>query len=516
MRFLIVALALLLVPLWAGSSVAKPNIVVIMTDDQRDIDPLERMPNTTALLTQRGLRFVNSFVVNPICCAARASFLSGQYSHNDGVWDNKPGERPGGFKAFKGDDNTVACWLQQAGYRTALIGKYLNGYGNVAKKYRPPCWNEWWGLVRPFRYYDYEANHNGVIAEYGKRTKDYQEDIVSGLAQKFIGGADQPFFIWITAIAPHGGYPNENTPVPPKRYKEYFKTLKLPHPPNFNESDFSDKPRFLRNNQPLMDRTAVKLSTQSYRLRAESLLAADDMVGAIVNELQTKGLLENTYIVFTSDNGFFQGEHRMPIGKHLLYDEALRVPLVIRGPQIAAGETRTQMVNNLDLTATIVDLADATAGRTLDGRSLVPMFSAPDIPWRTGMLVEGVDALPSEDERGTVYGYYSGIRTSGYLYGEHVNRREAYDGNEFYDLGADPYEVLSRPKDPQYRAVIGQLKPLLSGLRTCQGDSCWVGNALSRAPAGQPAKAEIGAVCKSCAPLNPSRPLEPAESSLTR
>src|SRR5205085_9162706 len=111
LRLLVVTLALLLVPLWAGSSVAKPNIVVIMTDDQRDIDPLERMPNTTALLTQQGIRFVNSYVVNPVCCAARASFLSGQYSHNDGVWDNQPGERPGGFKAFKGDDNTVACWL---------------------------------------------------------------------------------------------------------------------------------------------------------------------------------------------------------------------------------------------------------------------------------------------------------------------------------------------------------------------------------------------------------------------
>lgn len=516
MRLLIVALALLLVPFWAGSSAAKPNIVVIMTDDQRDTDPLERMPNTTALLTQKGIRFVNSFVVNPVCCAARASFLSGQYSHNDGVWDNQGGERPGGFKAFKGDDNTIACWLQQSGYRTALIGKYLNGYGAVAKHYRPPCWNEWWGLVRPFRYYDYEANHNGALEKYGKGRRDYQEDVVSGLAQKFIAGADQPFFIWITGIAPHGGYPNVNTPEPPKRYKGAFKTLELPQPPNFNESVFSDKPRFMRNHLPSMDRSAVKLSTQSYRLRAETLLAADDMVGAIVNELETKGLLDNTYVIFTSDNGFFQGEHRMPIGKHLLYEEALRVPLVIRGPQIAANETRTQMVLNLDLTATIVDLAGATAGRTLDGRSLVPLFSAPDTPWRTGLLVEGVDVLPANGESGTIYGFYSGIRTSGYLYGEHVNRKEAYDGNEFYDLGGDPYEVQSRPKDPQYKAVIDQLKPLLANLRTCQGEACWVSDALSRAPLVKPAEPEIGPICKSCRPQDPLRPLEPAESSLTR
>jgi len=516
MRLLVVALALLLVPFWAGSSAAKPNIVVIMTDDQRDIDPLERMPNTTALLTQQGIRFVNSFVVNPVCCAARASFLSGQYSHNDGVWDNQGGERPGGFKAFKGDDNTIACWLQQSGYRTALIGKYLNGYGAVAKHYRPPCWNEWWGLVRPFRYYDYEANHNGVMEKFGKGRRDYQEDVVSGLTQKFIAGGDQPFFIWITGIAPHGGYPNVNTPDPPKRYKSAFKTLELPQPPNFNESDVSDKPKFMRNHLPVMDHSAVKLSTQSYRLRAETLLAADDMVGAIVNELKTKGLLENTYVIFTSDNGFFQGEHRMPIGKHLLYEEALRVPLVIRGPQIAANETRTQMVLNLDVTATIVDLAGATAGRTLDGRSLVPLFSAPDTPWRTGMLVEGVDVVPANGEGGTIFGFYSGVRTPAYIYGEHVNRKETYDGNEFYDLGADPYEVLSRPKDPQYKAVIDQLKPLLANLRTCQGEACWVSDVLARVPPRPPVKPEIGAICKSCKPLDPTRALEPAESDLTR
>jgi N-acetylglucosamine-6-sulfatase len=512
------AIALVLVVLAAICSIgsqatAAPNIVVIMTDDQRDADPLDRMPKTEALLVKQGLRFTNSFVVNPVCCASRASFLSGQYSHNDNVWDNKPGERPGGFRAFKGDDNTIACWTQAAGYRTGLIGKYLNGYGK-ARGYIPPCWNYWWGLTRPFRYYDYEVNDNGTLKTYGFRTKDYQEDVVSRLAQKFIAGPQQPFFLWITGIAPHGGYPGVNLPVPPPRYKGYFRDLKLPRPPNFNESDISDKPKFMQRHAPLMDRAAVRLATQSYRRRAETVLAADDMVGDIVNELQRMGLLENTYIVFTSDNGFFNGEHRLPVGKHLFYEESLRVPFVIRGPGIPADETRTQMVNNLDLTATIVELAGATAGRASDGRSLVPLFSSGDAPWRTAMLVEGAEVLANDD--GIVYGYYSGVRTAGYKYGEQVNNREKYVGNEFYDLTADPYEVDSRPDDPNYKRIVDQLKATVADLRACKGDSCWVDAAPPHSMTVQQVKPQIGPVCRNCVHRDFSRSLEPSESSTVR
>jgi arylsulfatase A-like enzyme len=506
---------LLIIPFCGSSGEAKPNIVVIMTDDQRDADPLERMPNAQSLLANQGIRFTNSYVVNPVCCASRASFLSGQYSHNDGVWDNKPGERPGGFKAFKGDDDTVACWTQQAGYRTALIGKYLNGYGNAgSKNYIPPCWNYWWGLTRPFRYYRYEVNDNGTIKTFGKRAKDYQEDVVSGLAQQFIGSSTQPFFIWITGIAPHSGYPGVNVPEPPKRYKGHFKDLKLPRPPNFNEADFSDKPKFMQDHLPLMDRDSVKLATQSYRARAETVLAADDMIGAIVGELQSLGVLDNTYIIFTSDNGFFNGEHRVPTGKHLLYEEALRVPLVIRGPAIPAGETRNQMVDNLDLTATIVELAGATAGRASDGRSLVPLFSSNGAPWRTAMLVEGADVIPGSHD--TVYGYFSAIRTAGYKYAEHVNDKEHYVGNEFYDLTADPYEIDSRPSDPDYKKIVRQLKPMLAALRTCQGDDCWVTDPMPPLSARRLVKPQIGRTCKKCARLDVSHSLEPAESSITR
>jgi N-acetylglucosamine-6-sulfatase len=367
-----VALVTFAVPYPATSA---PNIVVIMTDDQRDADPLERMPHTESLMVEQGLRFTNSFAVNPVCCASRVTFLTGQYSHNNNVWDNQPGERPGGFQDFMGDDNTVACWTQAAGYRTALIGKYLNGYGRKkSRHYIPPCWNYWWGLTKPFRYYDYEVNDNGTVKRYGTKEKDYQEDVVSGLAQNFVASSTQPFFLWITGIAPHGGYPGVNVPVPPKRYKGVFKDLALPQPPNFNESDFSDKPKFMQNHLPLMDKAAIDLARSSYRRRAETLLAADDMVGAIIAELQSKNLLNNTYIIFTSDNGFFNGEHRIPVGKHLVYEEAERVPLVIRGPSVPAGETRDQMVSNLDVVATIVELTGAVSGRSTERQPCVRLL----------------------------------------------------------------------------------------------------------------------------------------------
>jgi arylsulfatase A-like enzyme len=238
------------------------------------------------------------------------------------------------------------------------------------------------------------------------------------------------------------------------------------------------------------------------------------MVGAIIGELQNMGLLDNTYVIFTSDNGFFNGEHRMPVAKHLLYEEALRVPLVIRGPSVPAGEIRTQMVSNLDVTATVAELAGATAGRPPDGRSLVPLLTSNDPPWRTAMLLEGDDVLP--EGKDIVYGYYSAVRTPDYNYAEHVNDKEVYTGNEFYDLAADPYEVDSRPDDPNYQQVIDQLKPLLASLRSCQGDTCWVAEPIAHSLIRRQARPDIGFVCRSCAHRTVSYPLEPSESDDTR
>jgi len=511
----LIALGLAAVSPFCAPAEAKPNIVVIMTDDQRDADPLTRMPNTQALLVDQGVRFTNSFVVNPVCCASRASFLSGQYSHNNGVWDNKWGPRPGGFKAFLNDGNALPVWLQEAGYRTAMIGKYLNGYGSKeTEHYLPPGWDYWWGLVTPFRYYDYQANDNGIIRYYGLRDRDYQEDVVSRLAQKFIADSTQPFFLWITGIAPHAGYPGINVPEPPLRYKGYFDNLELPQPPNFNEGHFSDKPVFMQQNLPLMDQGEIDLATDSYRRRAETVLAADDMVGAIIAELQQLGELDNTYIIFTSDNGFFQGEHRVPIGKHLLYEEALRVPLVVRGPNVPQGETRTQMINNLDLTAAIAELAGAAAGRAGDGKSLVPLLTSNDVPWRTAMLLEGDDELP--DMFGRLYGYYAAVRTESYKYAEHVDKKERHAGKEFYDVSLDPYELRSRTSGGAYRSIRKTLQGLLASLKTCQGEACWVTTAFAHRAGHVRPRPDIAPPCRKCSPRNLNIPADAGESSSTR
>jgi arylsulfatase A-like enzyme len=169
------------------------------------------------------------------------------------------------------------------------------------------------------------------------------------------------------------------------------------------------------------------------------------------------------------------------------------------------------MVSTLDLAATLVALSGATAGRVMDGRSLVPLFAG-DAAWRTALLVEGDDVLPGQSD--TVYGYYSGVRTADYKYAEHVNRQEAYLSNEFYDLTADPYEVDSRPRDPRYRQIVAQLKPMLASLRTCSGDSCWIDSAAPRPLPVPKVKPQIGPLCGGrCVHLNVRRSLEPAESS---
>jgi N-acetylglucosamine-6-sulfatase len=454
---------------------APPNFIVIMTDDQRDADPLRRMPNVTDLLTRQGVRFLNSYAVNPACCPSRATFITGQYSHNNHVWNNKDGPRTGGFSALKNDRNTLPVALQAAGYKTAMLGKYLNGYGqHGSAHYIPPGWDYWWALTKkPYYYYDYEVNDNGNVHTYGEGDANYQTDVISGLIQQFIAAnASRPFFIWYTGIAPHEGYPGRNAPEPPTRYKGYFDGLALPRPPSFNEADMTDKPAFMQT-IPLMDQSKIDKATNLYRRRAETLLAVDDMVQAIMKELGSYGIKDNTYIIFTSDNGWFDGEHRKASSKFLLYEEALRVPLVIRGPGIPRGEVRTQMVSNLDLPATIMDLLHATPQRRGDGKSFVPLLTNPDYPWRTAMLIEGNDKAGEGDEDGRQAGYYAGVITSIYKYAEHVDNNEVYTGNEFYDRSIDPYELQSRPGDPSYAEVVADMKHKLSVLNTCAGTTCW-------------------------------------------
>lgn len=451
-------------PAPAGTSAAeqaRPNVLVIMTDDQT-VESLRVMTNVKRLLRDRGATFRSSFVTYALCCPSRATFLTGQYAHNHGVLGNRP---PNGGYAKLDHTNTLPVWLQDAGYYTAHLGKYLNGYGRADPREIPPGYDEWHGSVDPttYRFYDYTLNENGRLVTYERR---YQTDLYARKAERIIerrAPSARPFFLWVAFLAPHSGGPREPgdptgqaTPVPAPRHRNDFASEPLPRPPGFNERNVSDKPVGIRN-RPRLGPAKIRKVREMYQQRLESLLAVDEAVARIVAALRRTRDLDDTLIVFTSDNGFFHGEHRVPSGKTLLYEPSIRVPLIVRGPGIRPGLRLGQRVANVDLAPTIVDAAGATAGRVMDGRSLLPLFGNPGMSLGRDLLVE----------RGPGAGTFTAVRTAGYLYAEYGN-----DERELYDLGRDPFQLTSRHRDPAYAAVRADLAERLAHLRTCSGLSC--------------------------------------------
>jgi N-acetylglucosamine-6-sulfatase len=355
----------------AGSTQApaRPNVLVIMTDDQT-VESVRVMANVRALLAAQGTTFENSFASFPLCCPSRATFLTGQYAHNHAVMGNAA--PAGGYEKLD-HTNTLPVWLQRAGYRTVHIGKYLNGYGRRSATEVPPGWTEWYGSVDPstYQFYNYTLNENGRTVRYGADPASYQADVYTRKAVDAVrrlapGG---PFFLNVAYLAPHSGGPRESddpanlaTPVPAPRHRNRFAAEPLPVTPAFNEADVSDKPRGIRN-RSVIGPGRVAAITEEYRQRLESLLAVDEGVAEVVAALRATGELDNTLIVFTSDNGFFHGEHRVRTGKVLHYEPSTRVPLILRGPGIPRAAVRRQLVANIDLAPTIVSAARAAPGR---------------------------------------------------------------------------------------------------------------------------------------------------------
>ena len=325
----------------------RPNIVVVMTDDQND--SLLGMTNVINRLAGRGTTFRNSYVSLPLCCPSRATFLTGEYAHNHGVQFN---EGPVGGLADDGyhhldNTNTLAVWMRRSGYATGLVGKYLNGYGSddgIAEpvpdaREIPPGWAEWYALTAgtdQYRY-RYKLNENGRARYYGDGPGNYVTDVLASKAVGFIkrrAPRSKPFFLWFTPTAPHGeagrlpGATRDPQPAP--RHLGRFEGAQAPRTPNFNEADVSDKPAAIQSQDPL-DADEIADVDIRYRGRVESLLAVDEAVGRIVARLKKTGDLRRTYIVFTSDNGLQLGAHRL-LFKEYLYEESLRVPLIIRGP----------------------------------------------------------------------------------------------------------------------------------------------------------------------------------------
>jgi N-acetylglucosamine-6-sulfatase len=426
-----------------------PNIVVILADDQR-WDSLWAMPNVRAELVDHGVLFKNMFVTNPNCCPSRTAILTGQYSHSTGVYSDNPPH--GGFDVFR-DGSTISTWLHGAGYRTAMIGKYLNGYADADASYVPPGWDRWVAFTYPHRglgdYYNYHLSIDGKLAKYGSDPSDYSTDVLAALAEDFIRSTSpgQPLLLYYAPKAPH----LPATPAP--QYQHAFADLSPYRPPSYNEADVSDKPAFVQA-WPRLTRSDKAAIDEIRKDQYRTLLSVDDAVAGIVQALRDTGRLSDTMIVYASDNGFLWGEHRWA-SKYVPYEESIRVPLVIRYDPLTAFPTAdSHMVLNIDLAPTFADLAGVPASGA-DGSSLVPLLSATNPRWRTIALFEhspgGSDTIPS----------YCAVRNLRYSYARYGTTER-----ELYDLKKDPYELQNVVTDPSYSSLVQRLQAKLHKL--CQ------------------------------------------------
>jgi N-acetylglucosamine-6-sulfatase len=453
----------LLVLALAPAAQARPNILVLETDDQTLAD-MAVLPKTRALIGGRGTTFANSFVNYSLCCPSRSTLYTGQYAHNHGVLGNRPPF--GGFTRLD-TSNWLPLWLQAAGYRTMHVGKFLNGYGRDAPPTVPPGFDDWYGMVDPstYSYHGYTVDENGVL-----RTHPgvYSTDFVTAKANELITAAakdPRPFFMSVAWVAPHTGAPRDvDDPVgmasasPAPKYANAFGAAPLPRPASFNELDMNDKPLAMQA-RPRLGPVRVAKIQEAYQQRLESLLSVDDGVAAILERLRALGVLGNTLILFTSDNGFFHGEHRVPNGKVLVYEPSIRVPLLMRGPGVPRGRVAKQLVTNADLAPTILDAADAASGRVQDGRSLFGLLSDRGLEWGRELLIEG---------GGGSGGFaFTALRNYRWKYVEYATGER-----ELYDLERDPDELNSLQAEPKYAPLRAALAARLHALATCTGATC--------------------------------------------
>lgn len=451
----------------------RPNIVFVLTDDlSRNL--VRYMPHVQEL-QKDGTTFDDYFVTDSLCCPSRSSILTGDYPHNTGVFTNNGDD--GGYAAFNRNGDEKKCYapaLQKAGYRTGFMGKYLNGYqptadSNTGKPYTPPGWDEWDAAGNGYPEFTYNLNENGKVVHYGHDPQDYLTDVVARKAGSFIDTAaadHKPFMLELATFAPHA----PSTPAP--RDAHSFPGLKAPRTAAYNTPP-TPTPTWQSGIKPLSPKDQQSID-QKFAKRVRSVQAVDDMIASVRAKLTAKGLANNTYIVFSSDNGFHMGEHRLRPGKQTAYDTDIRVPLVVAGPKVPAGRTVSQLAENIDLSPTFQDLAGIGAPSTADGRSLAPLLRGqPVSDWRQAVLVEhhhpgskngDPDAAPDSSGNPPTY---EAIRTADALWVEYADGER-----EFYDTAADPDELrngaasLSGPQRDALHATLTALKHC-AGAESC-------------------------------------------------
>ena len=459
-----------------ASSTRPPNVILITTDDQ-SLNDLKYMPYTLELLGGGGVTFTDAISPYPLCCPARATILTGEQAHNHKVLSNGP--PAGGYQAMRRlNDRSLPVWMKNAGYRTTFVGKYLNEYGHDDPTEIPAGWDDFHASVH--HEYDYENawfNDNGVVVDH---EGDYQADLTQKVTEEAIrhGVEDkEPVFVWQSNLAPHGACPlvdgrcewSPATPAEQDRGRFAGLPLYTESLPSFDERVVVDKPARIRK-LPRVDAWRARWRRVN-QMSVESLQAVDRNVRDTVELLEELGQLDNTLIVFSSDNGYLLGQHRWR-GKTLGYEESVRIPMLMWGPGVGVpqGKTVDKTVSLVDVAATFADVSGAEPLLTLDGRSLLDVALGESNGY-DAMAIEagpGLAGVPVDQY------LYRGVRTKRYTYMRHPVTGEI----EIYDRKVDPYQLVNVAYRPTHRATRLALERLLAKLSTCAGATCYTTSAV--------------------------------------
>jgi arylsulfatase A-like enzyme len=469
-----------------GDAGGPGNVVVILTDDQT-LASLQEMDQTLALLGAEGTTFDTAIATLPLCCPARATLLTGQLAHNHGVEQNVP--PLGGVRAFDPRE-TLAVWLQEAGYQTSHVGKYLNGYAEGIPASVPPGWDRWFGLIDPttYRYTGFSAFDGTTVQTFPDDPASYQTTVLADRAvaevEAFVA-EDEPFYLEVATLGPHAAQPEgldagrifadlagaveRILPYAPGEEQQVAE-LTAPRTPNVLESDLATKPAWVQQISATTDALVEALGVQDqagalldeyYRRYISNVLALDDAVARIVGALEAQGVLDDTLVLFTSDNGMLFGEHGLLLRKVVGYEESIRVPLLVRGAGFDAGAHVAAPVGNVDVAGTVLEWTGAEPSLPQDGRSLLAATEASDA---TEGRVVPVSGTPDGNAGAPAY---RGVRTQRWAYLEHETGER-----ELYDVLTDPYQLANLAADPNHAPVVERLAQAALTLATCAGADC--------------------------------------------
>ena len=488
---------------------ARPNIVVFMIDDfdLESIDMLLRngmLPNLKRYFVDVGYNFSEAFSVASLGGPSRATFLTGQYPHNHGVIGNY---LPTGGVTKLNASSTVATWLRAAGYRTAIAGRYVTGYGwwtdgNAI----PPGWDDWNVLIDPgsFHMKDYEINFNGTRVNFGTLAQTlnvelYQTDMVTIAATQAVDRAaadPRPLFLYVNPVSfnfevpIYNECPDPSDPSAPGTFLGWAQRPALRHlntifgnealfplpggATSFNEADVSDKPAWVQANSPFNADDIDCLKKRHWR-KLETLRAVDQQIGLVMAQLELRGKLANTVAIFTADNGYMDGQHRFPT-KTPAYEESIRIPLIIRTPSNTIPRSIDRLVVSTDLAPTIAHLAQATPplSHAVDGRTLVPLLQNPATAWRAMALFEHIAEGEITFDRFSGPPDYFALRMAKPFARKFVRYPTVTTGvtGEYYELGSDPAELNNLYAEPARAAEMQRLDQWLTVMKTCKGVTC--------------------------------------------